>query len=109
MLGHHLGDLRKLARLVDRLHGKLRRKSLRHLVVDIPTHVEPALRLILELFERLRLYRIDRDSLAGSENADDPVAGNGATLGGKAHRQGPNKSPGPGCACCGPRPELDTG
>src|SRR5262249_57194830 len=83
-LGDHLGDLRKGARLVDRLHGKLRRKSLRHLVVDIPTHVEPALRLILELFERLRLYRIDRDSLAGSENADDPVARNGAALGGTA-------------------------
>src|SRR5262249_5096594 len=86
MLGDDLRDLRKRARLVDRVHGELRRKTLRHLVVDIPTHVEPALWLILELFERFRLYRIDRDALAGAEDPDNPVAGDGAAFGGEAHR-----------------------
>src|SRR5580704_4559134 len=63
VLGDDLGDLRQCAGLIDRLHCKLCRKPLRHLVIDIPAHVEPALRLVLELLQRLRLNRIDRDAL----------------------------------------------
>ena len=69
------------------MHRKLRRKPLRHLVVDVPTHVEPALRLVFELFERLRLDRINGNALAGREDANDAVARHRTALRSEAHRQ----------------------
>src|SRR5690242_8473115 len=66
---------------------KLRWKPLRHLIVDVPPHIELALRLILELFERLRLDRINGNALAGSEDADDAVARHRTALRSETHRQ----------------------
>ena len=87
VLGDHLGDLRERAGLVHRLHRDARRKAPRRAFLLVPAHVEPALRLVLELAQRRRLDRIDGDPLARREDADDAVARHRAAVGRKAHRQ----------------------
>src|SRR5664279_5052303 len=71
MLGDHGGDLSEAAGLVDVVNHDPRRKALRRRFVDIPAHVEPALRLLLEILQRRRLDRIDRDALARRNDADN--------------------------------------
>ena len=56
-------------------------------VVDIPAHVEPALRLVLEILQRRRLDRIDRDALARRDDADDAVARHRAAVRRELDRQ----------------------
>ena len=87
MLGDDLRDLRERARLVDRLHRDARRETLRRLLLLVPAHVEPALRIVLEFAQGRRLDRIDRDALARRENADDAVARHRAAVRRKTHRQ----------------------
>src|SRR5580704_4255978 len=74
VLGDHGGYLGKTAGLVDIVDHDPRRKALRVRIVDIPAHVEPALRLLLEILQRRRLDRIDRDALARRDDPDDAVA-----------------------------------
>ena len=81
------GDRSESARLVDGGYDDLRRKEILAFLVEVPAHVEPAFRLIVEGGERRRLNGIDRDPFAGSQNADDPVAGDGAAVGGETNRQ----------------------
>src|SRR3977135_4084638 len=52
VLGDHGGHLGEAAGLVDIVDANSRRKALRRRIVDIPAHVEPALRLLLEILER---------------------------------------------------------
>src|SRR6202012_3134796 len=61
------------AGLVDVVDQDAGRKALRRGLVDIPAHIEPALRLLLEILQRRRLDRIDRDALPGRDDADDAV------------------------------------
>ncbi len=61
-----LGDLGQRAGLVDRRHGDLRREALGLAFVDVPAHVQPAVRLVVERGQRRGLDRIDRDPLPGS-------------------------------------------
>ena len=56
-------------------------------LVDIPAHVEPALRLLLEILQRRRLDRIDRDALARRHDADDAVARHRAAVRRELDRQ----------------------
>ena len=56
------------------------------LLVDVPAHVDPALRLVVEGLQRRRLDRIDGDAGARLHDADDAVAGHGAFRR-EAHRQ----------------------
>src|SRR5436190_7366869 len=49
MLGDHGGDLGEAAGFVDVMDQDPRWKTLRHGLVDIPAHVEPALRLLLKV------------------------------------------------------------
>ena len=56
-------------------------------LVDVPAHVEPALRRVLEVLQRRRLDRIDRDALARRQDADDAVARHRAAVRREAHRQ----------------------
>ncbi len=51
------------ARLVDRRHNEAGREQFPTVRIDVPAHVEPAVRLVVEGGERRRLYRIDRDRL----------------------------------------------
>src|SRR5664279_5277301 len=74
VLGDHGGDLGEASGLVDVIDEDSRRKALRRRIIDIPAHNEPALRLLLEILQRWRLDRIDRDALAGRNDPDDPVA-----------------------------------
>src|SRR5262245_23258462 len=69
MLGDDGGDLGEAAGLVDIVDADARRETLRRGLVDIPAHVEPALRLVLEILQRGRLDRIDRDALARRDDA----------------------------------------
>src|SRR6476660_6766535 len=74
MLGDHGGDLGEAAGLVDVMDQDPRRETLRHGLIDIPAYVEPALRLLLEILQRRRLDRIDRDPLARRDDPDNAVA-----------------------------------
>ena len=56
-------------------------------LVDVPAHVEPALRLFLEILQRRRLDRIDRDALARRDDADDAVARHRAAVRREVDRQ----------------------
>src|SRR5437763_17158991 len=49
VLGNHSGDLGEASGLVDVVDQNARRKALRGRFVDIPAHVQPALRLFLEV------------------------------------------------------------
>src|SRR5882724_2652223 len=80
MLGDHGGDLGKAPGLVDIVDQDSRRKTLWRRFVDVPAHVEPALRLLLEILQRRRLDRIDRDALPRRDDPDDPVAWHRATV-----------------------------
>ena len=55
--------------------------------VDVPAHVDPAVGLVVEGGEGGRLDRVDRDALAGRQDADDAVSRHGAAIGREAHRQ----------------------
>ena len=85
--GDDLGDLRQRSRLVDGGNAHARGEALAIALLDVPAHVEPALRLVVELRQFGRLDRIDRDALARRDDADDAVAGHGAAAGREAHRQ----------------------
>src|SRR5665213_2936528 len=87
MLGDHGGDLGKAAGLVDIVDHDPGRKALRRRIVDIPAHVEPALRLLFEILQRRRLDRIDGDALARRNDADDAVARHRAAIGRELDRQ----------------------
>src|SRR3954453_12287356 len=87
MLRDHGGNLGEAAGLVDVLDPDARRKALRRRLVDVPAYVEPALRLLLEILQRRRLDRIDRDPLARRDDADDAIAGNGDAIGRELHRK----------------------
>src|SRR5579871_2997400 len=87
VLGDDLGDLGERAGLVDRLHGKPRRVTLRRRVVEVPAQIDPTLRLVLELFERRRVDRVDGDAFARRHDADDAVARHRAAVRRKADRQ----------------------
>src|SRR5690348_7840924 len=80
MLGDDGRDLGETAGLVDVVDPDARREALWRRFVDVPTDVEPALRLFLEILEVRRLDRIDRDPLARRDDADDPVARDGAAI-----------------------------
>ena len=82
-----LGDLGQRAGLVDRRHGDLRREALGLAFVNVPTHVQPAVRLVVERGQRRGLDRIDRDPLSGIEDADDTVARHGAAVRSETHRK----------------------
>ena len=81
------GNRAERARLVDRRDDDAGREELLALLVEVPAHVEPALRLIVEGGERRRLDWIDGDPLARRQNADDAVARHGAAVRREAHRQ----------------------
>src|SRR5690348_389972 len=59
VLGDHLRDLRKRARLVDRLHRDAHGEAARRALVLVPAQVDPALGMVLVIRERRRLDRID--------------------------------------------------
>src|ERR1700710_1770515 len=61
VLGDYLGDRGERARLVRRLHGDARGEAPWDALFRIPAHIEPALRVILELAQGRRLDRIDGD------------------------------------------------
>src|SRR5262245_27037709 len=73
-LADHGGYLGEAARLVERGDGNLGREALCIVLVDVPGHVDPALRLLVERLQRLGMNRIDGDALARVEDADDAVA-----------------------------------
>ena len=75
MLGNDLGDLRKRSGLVHRLQRNAGREALRRALIDVPAQIKPALRRILEIFQRRGLDWIDRNALAGGEDSHDPVTG----------------------------------
>src|SRR6516162_242857 len=75
VLGDHGRNLRQAAGLIDVVDQDSRRKTLRRGLVDVPTHVEPALRLLLEVLQGRRLDRIDGNTFAGGDDADNAVAG----------------------------------
>ena len=81
-----LGDLGERARRVDGRDRDPRRKALLVVLVDVPAHVDPALRLVVEGRQRRRLDRIDGDARARLHDADDAVAGHRA-LRRETHRQ----------------------
>src|SRR5689334_5666357 len=88
MLGDHGRDLGEAAGLVDIVDLDPCRKALRRaLLVDVPAHVEPALGLLLEILQRRRLDRIDRDALAWGGDPDDSIAGHGAAVRRELDRQ----------------------
>src|SRR5215813_8446573 len=80
MLGNHGRDLGQAARPVDVIDQDTRWKALGGAFVDVPAHVEPALRLFLYILRGRRLDRVDRDSLAGCDDAHDPVARYGSAV-----------------------------
>src|ERR1700730_12087636 len=87
VLGDDLGYLCERAGFINRLKYNASRKALRRALVDVPAQIEPTLGHILEVLQRRRLDRVDGDSLAGGENADNAVARNRAAVGREAHRQ----------------------
>src|SRR5260370_138676 len=74
VLGNHGGHLGQASGLVDVVDEDPRRKPLGRRIVDIPAHVEPALRLLLEILQRRRLDRIDLHALARGDDPDAPAA-----------------------------------
>ncbi len=87
MLGNDTGNLSKTSRLIDVLHMQSRRKTLRRHFLDIPANIEPALRLFLEILQRRRLDRINRDPLTRRDDADDAISRHRTTIRRKLHRQ----------------------
>src|SRR5438132_10359354 len=87
MLGDHCGNLRQASGLVDIVDQDPGRKTLWRGLVDIPAHVEPALRLLLEILQRRRLNRIDRDALTWCDDADNAVARHRAAIRRELDRQ----------------------
>src|SRR4026207_2167435 len=71
VLGDHGGNLRQAPRFVDIVDSDPRGKTLWLRVADIPAHVKPALRLFLEILQRRRLDRIDRNALPRCNDADN--------------------------------------
>ena len=89
VIGDDLRDLRQRAGLVDGLQLDASREALRIARIEIPTHVDPAVRLVVERGERGRLDRVDRHAFAGRQDADDPVSRHGAAFGREADRHRP--------------------
>ena len=81
-------------------------KALLVVLVDVPAHVDPALRLVVIGGQRRRLDRVDGDAGARLQDADDAVAGHGA-LRRETHRQvavgaADRERHGPSCRLCRP-------
>src|SRR5260370_41661560 len=87
MLGDDLGYLCERARFINRLKYNASRKALRRALVDVPAQIEPTLGHILKVLQRWRLDRVDGDTLARGENADNAAARNRAAVGRAAHPQ----------------------
>src|SRR5579883_657488 len=87
VLGDDLCDLGERALLVHGLQRNAGGKPLRRRFVDVPAQVEPAFRGVLEFLQRRRLDRIDGDTLAGLEDADDAVTRHRPADRRETHRQ----------------------
>src|SRR5206468_117253 len=79
-----LGKASGLVDVVDQYPG---RKPLRGGIVDVPAHIQPALRLLLEILQCGRLDRVNGDALTWGNDADDPVARHGSPVRGEFDRQ----------------------
>src|ERR1019366_10038969 len=64
-----------------------RREQLMAALLDVPAHIEPAVRLFVEGDKIGGLDRIDGDSLARGQNADDTIARHRAAIRSEADRQ----------------------
>src|SRR5690606_5707535 len=70
VLSDDKGDLCERSRFVEHRYDDFGREPLVAALGDIPGKVDPALRFVVELLQRLCVNRIDRDPLPGSEYAD---------------------------------------
>src|SRR5579885_993389 len=77
-------DLPQSAWLIDGNGAQPRGEELVPAFLNVPAHIDPALRLVIELPEIGRLDWINGDSLAGREDADNAVAGDRAAIRRKA-------------------------
>src|ERR1700730_11688614 len=84
MIADHGRDRPQGARLIDRGDEEPCREQLMPALLDVPTHIEPTFRLFIEGDKIGRLDRIDGDSFARGQNADDTIPRHRATVRGEA-------------------------
>ena len=71
--GNRLSDFGQRAWLVERIDLDARHEAGVVGLVEVPAHIDPALRFLVELLQARRLDRIDGDALVLFHDADDTI------------------------------------